>query len=194
MGHTMLRHALKEWSAICKALATGQQAILLRKGGIEEPDGDFQIEQTRFWLFPTYVHQQLEGLQERAKPLLGQALAEKPAPGIVRLSHFAEVTGVYRIRALPPALLLAHLHFWSRETVTKRYNYRVPELYIIPVRVWKSVEAIELPDLEAYRGCRSWVTLDTELPTSGATPVLTEDAMDDVHRQLDLLLNPSAIV
>ena len=124
----MLKHAFKEWAVICKALAEGRQALILRKGGIEEPEGDFQVEHTRFWLFPTYVHQQSAGLQERALPLLKEALAEKPPTGVVRLSHFAEITGVYRLRDLPPALLLAHLHLWSNDTVAKRFEYRAGTL------------------------------------------------------------------
>jgi len=188
----MLKHAFKEWAVICKALAEGRQALILRKGGIAEPGGDFQLEHTRFWLFPTYVHQQRDGLQEHALPLLEQVEAEKPPAGLVRLSHFAEVSGIYRLRDLPPALLLAHLHLWSNETVAKRFAYRVPELYVIPVRVWKAAEVFELPDTAYYKGCRSWVELDRELPTDGATPVLPEKALDDLHRQLDLLLNPTA--
>ncbi len=53
-----LRHAFKEWAVICRALAEGRQAVVLRKGGVAEKTGEFQIEHTRFWLFPTYVHQQ----------------------------------------------------------------------------------------------------------------------------------------
>jgi len=49
----MLRHALKEWAVTCRALAEGRQAILLRKGGIGEAGGAFQVEHTRFWLLPT---------------------------------------------------------------------------------------------------------------------------------------------
>src|SRR5881397_4020800 len=128
----MLNHALKEWAVICQALAEGRQALILRKGGIAEPSGEFQVEHTRFWLFPTYVHQQREGLQERALPLLQAVEKERPPQGVVRLSHFAEVSGVYRLRDLPPALLLAHLHLWSNETVAKRFAYRAPALLVMP--------------------------------------------------------------
>jgi hypothetical protein len=189
----MLKHAFKEWAVICKALAEGRQALILRKGGIAEPGGDFEIEHTRFWLFPTYVHQQRDGLQEQALPLLEETLAEKPPAGVVRLSHFAEVSGIYRLRDLPPALLLAHLHLWSNDTVAKRFNYRVPELYVIPVRVWKAAEVFDLPDSAYYQGCRSWVELERELSTAGATPVLPQKKLDDLHRQLDMLLNPTAL-
>src|SRR5205809_4400346 len=92
-----LRHALKEWAVICRALAEGRQAILLRKGGIAEAGGEFQVEHTRFWLYPTYVHQQREGVQPEALPLLERAEARRPPPGVLRLEHFAEVGGLYHV-------------------------------------------------------------------------------------------------
>src|SRR5438270_4902540 len=77
----MLRYALKEWAVICAALAEGRQAILLRKGGIAEAGGEFRVEHTRFWLYPTYVHQQREGVKPEALSLLERAEARRPPPG-----------------------------------------------------------------------------------------------------------------
>ncbi len=71
----MLKHAFKEWAVICQALALGRQALILRKGGIAESTGDFQLEQTRFWLFPTYAHQQHAGIKPEAVPLLERVQA-----------------------------------------------------------------------------------------------------------------------
>jgi hypothetical protein len=189
----MLKYAFKEWAVICKALAEGRQALILRKGGIAEPGGDFQIAHTRFWLFPTYLHQQREGIEETAWPLLAQVEAQRPPAGIVRLSHFVEVDGIYRVRELAPALLLSHLHLWSQETVAKRFAYRVPELYVLAVRVWRAAQTHDLQDTAYYQGCKSWIELERELPTEGATPVLPEKALDDLHHQLDMLLNPIAL-
>jgi hypothetical protein len=188
-----LKYGFKEWAAICEALAQGKQALILRKGGIAEPSGAFEIEHTRFWLFPTYLHQDKNGLQEEAWPLLERAEAQRPKAGIVPLSHFAEVTGIYRILDLPLALVLQHLHLWSKETVARRFAYRVPGLLVLVVRVWRVPQVIELPDTEYYQGCRSWVELERELPTEGARPVLSEEDLQDVHRQLDVLLNPTAL-
>src|SRR6516162_920779 len=186
----MLQHAFKEWAVICKALAQGKQALILRKGGIEE---SFAVEHTRFWLFPTYTHQQRDGIQREALPLLEEAHAEKPPEGIVRLSHFAEISGAYHVHALTPALLLAHLHLWSEETVRKRFAYRAPGLFVLPVRVYKSAQVFELPDTAYYQGCRSWVELERGLPTEGATPVLTDVQIRDLRENLDLLLNPTML-
>src|SRR5437870_481809 len=93
----MLKHALKEWAVISKALAEGRQALILRKGGIAESTGEFQLEHTRFWLFPTYVHQQRTGIKPEALPLLEQVEAERPPSDTLRLSHYAEVAGVYEL-------------------------------------------------------------------------------------------------
>jgi hypothetical protein len=189
----MLKHAFKEWAVICRALALGRQAIILRKGGIAETGGEFQVEHSRFWLYPTYVHQQRDGIQPEAVPLLEQAETERPAPGMIRLTHFAEVPGVYHVHDLFPALLLAPLHIWSEETVRKRFEYRQPGLYVLPVRVYRAERSFELIEPPAYAGCRSWVELEQELPTTGAVPVLDDDAFRDVQIKLDRLLNPTAL-
>jgi hypothetical protein len=188
-----MRHAFKEWAVICRALAEGKQSLVLRKGGIAETAGDFQVEHTRFWLFPTYVHQQKEGIRPEALPLFEQAEAERPMPGHVRISHFAEITGIYHVHDLLPAMLLAHLHLWSDDTVKKRFDYRSPGIYVLPVRVYRAAEFYDLPDTVEYQGCRSWVELDRDLSTEGAVPVLPESAIRDLHQQLDLLLKPSAL-
>ncbi len=189
----MLRHAFKEWAVICRALAEGRQALILRKGGIAEPDGGFRLEHARFWLFPTYAHQQRAGIKPEGVPLLEQVEAERPPPGTVRLSHLAEVAGVYHVHNLAAALALHDLHLWSAETVRSRFEYRRPGLYVLPVRVYRVAEPFVLPDTPEYAGCRTWVELDRDLPDEGATPVLAEEAFRDVLRSLDTRLNPTAL-
>jgi hypothetical protein len=189
-----LHIAFKEWAVICRALADGKQAIILRKGGIAEHGGTFRVEERRFWLFPTYVHQQEAGIIEAARPLLAKVQAERPPEGIVRLSHFAESPCVYRVDDLAKAWRLAGLHQWSQDTVEKRFNYRAPGLYVLPVRVYRAPAPVELPDTQGYAGCKSWVDLGLELPTAGATAVLTEAEFDAVLNTLDRVLEPTAMV
>jgi hypothetical protein len=188
-----LRHAFKEWAVICKALAEGRQAVVLRKGGIAETSGTFQVEHTRFWLYPTYVHQQRDGVTADALPLLEQAEAERPPEGVVRLTHFAETAGAYHLHNLAAALLLGAMHSWSAATVKSRFEYKRPGLFVLPVRVYKAAEAFDLPETEAYAGCRSWVELERELPTDGAAPVLPEEAYREVLDRLDRLLKPTGM-
>lgn len=183
-----LHHALKEWAVICRALTEGRQAILIRKGGIAESGGEFEVEHRRFWLFPTYVHQQKAGIVPEAAALLEQVDADRPPTGIVRLSHLAEAVGVYHIRELADAWKLAGMHCWSHETVQSRFEYRQPGLFVLAVRVYRAPQVFDLYDTAQYAGCRSWVELDRALPTEGATPVLEEQAFGEVLRTLDKLL------
>jgi hypothetical protein len=189
----MLQTAFKEWAVICAALAQGKQSLILRKGGIAEDGGQFQVEEPRFWLFPTYTHQQQTGIRAEAVPLLADVERAKPPPGIVRLSHWAEVTGIYHIHDELPALLIGHLHLWSDETVRKRFTYRSPGLFVLAARVYQAAQPTEFVDTPAYQGCKSWVHLEKALPTEGSTPVLSDERYTNVQRQLDLLLNPTAL-
>lgn len=188
-----MKHAFKEWAAICRALAEGKQALILRKGGIEEIRDGFEVKHTRFWLFPTYTHQQQAGIKQEARPLLELAEAEKPPEGMIRISHFAEAAGAYHVCDLAFALVLDHLHVWSEETVRARFAYRRPGIFVIPVRVHKSAEVFELPDTPYYQGCRSWLELEEDLPSDGAVPVLDDRTFDDLIKNLSALLNPTAL-
>jgi hypothetical protein len=188
-----LNVAFKEWAVICRALAEGRQALIMRKGGIAEAGAGFRPEHPRFWLFPTYTHQQRTGIKPEAIPLLDQAEAERPPAGTIRLTHFAEVAGIYHVHDLVAALILAHLHLWSEDTVRQRFAYREPGLYLLPVRVYRAPQGFDLPDTPVYAGCRTWVQLDQALPTAGAVPVLADEAFRDLLGSLDRILNPTAL-
>ena len=188
-----LRHAFKEWAVICEALAEGRQSIVLRKGGIAEKEGEFRVEQARFWLYPTYVHQQRDGVSADALPLLERAEAERLTPGVVRLTHFAAASaGVYHLHNLPAALLLGGMHCLSAATVKARFEYKRPGLYVVPVRVYRAASPNDLPETAYYAGCRSWVELERELPTDGAAPVLSDAAFAEMRDRLERLLRPTA--
>ena len=184
---TTLRYAFKEWAVICRALAEGRQAVILRKGGIAEKQGTFEVEQRRFWLYPTYVHQQRTGMIEEEFPLLERVEAERPAPGVVRLSHFAEVGGIFHLHDIVGALKLEGLHLWSRETVEQRFLYREPGLFVLPVRVYRAAAVVEMQETAEFAGCRSWVDLGRELSTEGATPVLEDRQFHEVMHELERL-------
>ena len=68
--------AFKEWAVTVRALAEGEQLITLRKGGIREENKHFEIEHDRFFLYPTFDHQQGQFVRESHRPELGRALEE----------------------------------------------------------------------------------------------------------------------
>src|SRR5438105_15223558 len=89
-----LQIALKEWAAVCSALETGRQMILLRKGGIYEAAGEFELENRRFVLFPTYLHQNLAMLKPEAHAGFEPRSAE---PERITLSCAGEVTAILQL-------------------------------------------------------------------------------------------------
>lgn len=187
----MLNMALKEWAVICRALAEGQQTLLLRKGGLAETGGEFRVEHARFWLLPTYFHERQAGIRAEAAPLLAQAEADRPPEGILRLSHFAEVARVGYVHDLSLLEQLARWHCWSQETVEKRFAYRRPGLFVLAVRVFAVPRPYDLPNEAAYEGCQSWVELRQELSTDGATAVLDDVTFGEMLRTLEKVLGAS---
>jgi hypothetical protein len=182
-----LRIAFKEWAVICHALATGRQALILRKGGIAEVGGTFRPEHDRFWLYPTFVHQQEVGVKPEAVALMAEV--ERPPAGVLRLTHFAEVARVVEVRDLEAALRLDGLHLWSEATVQQRFAYRSPGLFVLPVRVWRATAPADVVERSEYAGCKTWVELDGELLTAGAIPVHDDAAFAKFQRELQLRLD-----
>jgi hypothetical protein len=189
----MLKIAFKEWAVICRALAEGRQALILRKGGIAETGGQFQPEHKRFWLYPTFAHEKPDGIKLEAGELFRAAEADRPPVGKIRLSHFAEVSGVYYVKQVFGVLLLNDLHIWSESTVRQRFEYRAPGLYVLPARIYRSAAPVEIPEAPAYAGCKTWVDLDRAISTAGATPVLGDKAFDELLDTIDLRLSPTAL-
>ena len=79
--------ALKEWAVAVKALAKGEQILILRKGGIHKADKEFRVVHPEFVLYPTYEHQRAELVKAGSLDDLRQSLAENDSPehGQVRL-------------------------------------------------------------------------------------------------------------
>ncbi|HEX3869165.1 MAG TPA: DUF1802 family protein, partial [Pirellulales bacterium] len=83
-----MKIAFKEWAVVCRALARGQQTVILRKGGIVEEGGKFAPDHSEFLLFPTYLHQGPENVIPAVRPWLAEVEAEQGEAGTVTLSHF----------------------------------------------------------------------------------------------------------
>jgi hypothetical protein len=173
---TSNRFAFKEWAAVCAALESGRQTVIVRKGGIHEEGDGFRVEHREFWLFPTRFHQTADELTEDAAPFLAEALSGQPQAGLIRLRSYAVVERVERIddeRLLPP---LAALTILSERTLADRFHYRDPGLFVLAARIYRLPEPLDMPDSPHFAGCRSWVDLPDDVPTTGVTPVMEETA------------------
>jgi hypothetical protein len=164
--------AFKEWAVICRALATGRQSVILRKGGIAEDGGTFRPEYSEFLLYPTYFHEHRAGIKPAFLPLLEEAEAGKSEPGTIRFTHFVRVADVRHVTDLDAALALDSLHAWTPEVVRQRFHYRAPGLFVFHVRAFELRAPVIRPEKPEYAGCKTWVALDEPIPTDGAMPVV----------------------
>jgi hypothetical protein len=160
--------AFKEWAGVCEALGSGRQTLILRKGGVEEGPRGFAPEHPVFWLYPTRVHEAEQGLKQAPTE------SEPVGPGILPIEALAVVEDVIRADSLETLLGLDDLHLWTEETVRKRYEYRRPGLWILSVRIYKRPTPWPLEVTPAQVGCKSWVPLESPIPTAGLSPVRTD--------------------
>ncbi len=185
------RIAFKEWAVICEALLSGKQSIFVRKGGIQENRGHFRPEHSEFFLYPTWSHQSDTDLVPEGRASLA-ALRPAPQAGSAVLPGYAVMSEAYWVRDRAALAKLAPFHFWSPACVESRFAWGgEPGLFVILARIFKLAEPMVVPELESYRGCKSWVELDSDRVTAGAAPVLTERNFNVIHRCVrDILGEP----
>jgi hypothetical protein len=153
------RIAFKEWAVICRALASGQQDVILRKGGIVEPDGQFRLEANDFLLLPTFLHQTAESLTPEARPLLQTIEADRPPAGTVAFTHRAQITDAFVITKRADLKPLRSRHVWSDQVVEERFQRWQERLDVLVVTVRPLPHPLQLPWHDSYGGCKSWVHL-----------------------------------
>ena len=154
------RTAFKEWQAVCDALASGRQPILLRKGGIHEGRHGFSFAHESFFLFPTRFHAQGSHVREGA-------VSEMPEwqPGdLIRITHHAEAVQAVTLTDWEKVAALEPLHIYTEATVRDRFNWKgkgmsAGSLHVALVRVRELADPWELPYQPSFGGCRSWITL-----------------------------------
>lgn len=178
-----LNVALKEWHLLCQALIQGQQAILLRKGGILEANNEFELEHRRFLLYPTYIHQQLTHVKPAWRDRIEQRSTE---PEKITLAGWAEAIKILEVPNRAAFEKLDHLHFWDKPLIDMRFAYR-PEkpLYLVIVRAHKLQSPITIDNTPDYAGCKSWVPLEHEIDVSASTPALTDAQLGKITTDIE---------
>src|SRR3982751_5907895 len=107
----------KEWSVVCEALGHGRQSIILRKGGVAEGREGFSFKHSKFFLFPTWFHEQPQKVREWDGLVSRSGNAERPTSnnegrsqkelltgehaGLVQIKYAAAVEFLTRITSWP---------------------------------------------------------------------------------------------
>lgn len=183
--------ALKEWAAVCQALETGRQTLVVRKGGIHEKGGEFRLAHREFWLFPTYEHQQRNALQEGDAHFFDETVSVAPSTETVRIGLYAVVDEEHQLTEPVSVAGLTQVQVLSEQTVLDRFHYRTPGLFVLVLRVYRRAEPYMLPNTAHYAGCRSWVDLEQPLSTKGLEPALDQHAFQEQSRQIRRHLQPT---
>jgi hypothetical protein len=177
--------AFKEWDLACTALRNGRQILLIRKGGIKEEGGVFTVEDKEFLLLPTFDHQNAAMLTPEWEPRLAESRAAMPAAGLVRIDTFARVDSIWCAQNEDQVNALLYETIWNSSYVKLRFDYSPYDpLYLIVLRAYKLPQAVTLPYVNAYGGCKSWITLEKSISTANLEPALTDEEFSDRKKSL----------
>jgi hypothetical protein len=177
-----LNVALKEWHVVTRALGSGIQTILLRKGGIQETSGEFEVEHRQFLLFPTFLHQNLKMLKPEVHAQFQEHAVE---PATISIELAAEVTDIIQLASRQQLQDLDAEHVWTRALIDKRFDYKPQKpLYLLIVRTFRLNKPAAIQNTHAYAGCVSWVPLEAPIDCREATPAIADDRFEQRRRHI----------
>ena len=156
-----MMYGLKEWATVVNALEQGKQTVILRKGGILETASGFNVESKRFFLFPTWEHQETKHVKAKFQNFLTDVLNKKPNEGFNKITSYAEVLFEKDIESADTINELSSFHVWSDSYIEERRNW-MPEKPMKAVFL-KTVIIPEfnLPLQPEFEGCKSWIEINS---------------------------------
>lgn len=178
--------ALKEWAVSVKALAEGQQIIVMRKGGIIEETRDFQLISHSFYLMPAYEHQKKQLLKDGYADELDKTLESWSTDmETIKVESYAEVIEDIEVTDQETLDRLRDFHIWTDTFAEERLRWKKTKpLHVLILRVYRLAEPLEIPMRPAYNGCKSWVRLEDEMAVPGLIPVLNEEVFQAQVEQI----------
>lgn len=185
--------ALKEWAITVRALADGDQIMMLRKGGIHEEGKDFRVVHPEFLLYPTYLHQREDLLKASHQPVLRRLLADDPNDtDAVTFTHWARVHELLEIDRLDKVSSLAPHHIWTDTYAESRLHWKATApLTVMLLRVYRMENPTTVPFIPEYGGCKSWVDVIPTVRLGEAVPVVDDACfgamVEAVHESLELV-------
>jgi len=166
-GIDITRHGFKEWAIVCDSIARGETSLIFRKGGVAEGRDGFHFKYRRFFLFPTYFHEQIE----RTRLVSDRTL--EPAPDSVIVTLFLEVEFSCWVEDLDRLAELEQFHILKSSVLRERFCYEDRKgIYVAFVRAYRLSPTWKFAFQRSYGGCRSWVELPEPPQDLQITPIL----------------------
>ena len=164
---------LKEWAITIKAMAHGDQVLLLRKGVIHEDGIDFRVIHREFLLFPTYLHQKEDLIQPSHQPTLRKMLEQSQDSEKVTFDYWANAEEVLEISDQDKVNDLKPHYIWTTSYAQSRLHWKpMLPLSVLLLRVYKLETPVTVPYMPEYGGCTSWVEILSDVNLGDMKPVL----------------------
>ncbi|MEM9155719.1 MAG: DUF1802 family protein [Cyanobacteria bacterium P01_F01_bin.33] len=172
---SVLTLALKEWAIAVDALGQGKTIVLLRKGGIREHRGKFEVQRDRVLLYPTYEHQKPDLLD----PTFARQVQPVPSgwhPAQVTLTVWAKITEIIEISNEEELAALLPFHIWTPQFARERFRWKPRQpLCVLLLRAYRLPAPVTIPYCDAYGGCKSWIDITESVEIARSQPALTQD-------------------
>lgn len=181
-------HTLKEWAVAVNALETGKTIMLLRKGGIHEQQGRFQVAHQQVLLYPTYEHQQSSLLKAEYADLV-HPVTPGWHPEIIRIGSWAEITDILPVSEQSIVNNLLPFHIWNDNFIRDRLKWKPQQpIFVLLLRTYQLPQAQEIPYRAEYGGCKSWIDLESSVQLQGSTPVLSASSYQELVADIQRLV------
>jgi hypothetical protein len=191
MELTVTFHAFKEWAVAIQALEAGETVMLLRKGGIREQGGRFQVAQEQVLLYPTYEHQQPKLL----KPDYSNRVVPVTSgwhPETVRIGSWAKITDILPVFDENIVNQLLPFHVWNEHFICDRLKWKPRQpLFVLLLRAYNLAQISYIPYRSEYGGCKSWIDLEHSISVENAAPVLPESVYNQTVSQIRTIVGNS---
>ncbi|MBD2500370.1 DUF1802 family protein [Anabaena azotica] len=186
---TQTVHTLKEWAVAINALETGKTIMLLRKGGIHEKNGRFQVAQEQVLLYPTYEHQQPSLLKAEYANLV-QPVPSGWHPETVRIGSWAQITDILPISDEEIVKGLLPFHIWNDNFISDRLKWKPKQpIFILLLRAYKLPQVQEIPYNAEYGGCKSWIDITSPIQLQNSQPVLSNSDYRQIVEEIKVTGN-----
>lgn len=175
----------KEWGAVIRALEEGDQTCIIRKGKRKEEI--FDLSQRRFWLVPSYQHQNEESIQPPYRKYLEdceEQLADA-GPGKVTVQCWVQAKTVIKITKNQRLNWVTDHTIYSPRCLQARFQLQPGEaLHMLVVRAYQLGDPRILDEPEGYEDCTAqggdqWVDLRQRIPLTPDNPALSDEEFEE---------------
>jgi hypothetical protein len=184
--------ALKEWAVVQRALLEGKQTILLRKGGLIEETGEFNLHAREFLILPTYIHsdERRNDIQPQYLNWLDDENSRRTSDGLIRFKSICTCHEIIKIKSADSLAKLSPEHIWSESYINMRLNWEpYKPLFALVVRAYRLSDPVVIAAKTSYYGCKSWVDLEESILVKDPIPALDDQEFQQKHQIFCELIN-----